>query len=62
LAVYIDKDIMITEMRGEVKTRKGGDYNNDYCWIFHFKDDKVIKLTAYYDSLLVNKTLQENEN
>ncbi|MGD9152773.1 MAG: hypothetical protein PVG30_03835 [Gammaproteobacteria bacterium] len=34
---------------------------NEYCWIFKFRDDKIISITAYYDSLLVNKTLNENE-
>ena len=61
LGTYIDGDVMIIEMRGEVKAKSGSDYNNDYCWIFHFNHDKVAKLTAYYDSLLVNKTLEENQ-
>jgi uncharacterized protein len=59
---FIDNDTMIVEMRGEVKTINDNDYNNDYCWIFQFEDNKVVKLTAYYDSLLVNKTLAEAES
>jgi ketosteroid isomerase-like protein len=58
---YMADEVLIVEMRGEVKTKSGGDYNNEYCWIFKFENNKVVHLTAYYDSLLVNKTLQENE-
>ena len=59
---YTDNNTLIIEMRGEVKTKNGADYNNEYCWIFKFNDkNKVANLTAYYDSLLVNKTLNENE-
>jgi len=58
---YVDQDTLIVEMRGEVKAKNGQDYNNDYCWIFKFKLNKIVRLTAYYDSLLVNKTLEENK-
>lgn len=57
---YVDGNTLIVEMKGEVKTLKGGDYDNEYCWIMTFNDDmKITKLTAYYDSLLVDKTLTE---
>lgn len=57
LGVFPSDNVLVVEMRGEVKTKLGGDYNNEYCWIFHFEDHKVVKLVAYYDSLLVDKTL-----
>ncbi|MGD9107632.1 MAG: nuclear transport factor 2 family protein [Gammaproteobacteria bacterium] len=56
-----DRDIFVVEMRGEMTAKNGADYNNEYCWIFKFSDNKIISITAYYDSLLVNKTLNENE-
>lgn len=62
LDTYVADDTLIIEMRGEVKTKSGGDYNNEYCWIFKFNSAaKITSITAYYDSLLVNKTLNENE-
>lgn len=57
LDTYIDDDVLIVEMKGEAKTKNGQDYNNDYCWIFKFANDKIVSITAYYDSLLVNKIL-----
>ena len=62
LTTYYDhkKRVLIVEFKGEAKTIMGGSYNNEYCWIFEFDPSfsKVIKLTAYYDGLLVNNTLQ----
>ena len=61
LEVYKDEpnNVLIVEMKGEARTIWGGSYNNEYCWIFQFDKTgtQVIKLTAYYDSLLVNETL-----
>ena len=59
LGTYIDGDTMIVEMRGKAQTKNGGHYNNEYCWIFHFRDNRIVHLTAYYDSLLVNQTLTD---
>lgn len=54
-----EKNAFIVEMKGEAKTITGGFYNNEYCWIFQFDQNiKVKKLTAYYDSLLVDRTLE----
>ena len=58
---YTDDNVLIVEMKGEVKAKNSQDYNNDYCWIFKFANEKIISVTAYYDSLLVNKILNENE-
>ena len=63
---YLDNEqrILIIEMQGVAKTITGGDYNNEYCWILQFDENynKVIKLTAYYDSLLVNQTLVDADS
>ena len=57
LDTFFDYVVFIVEMNGEAKTKNGQDYNNDYCWIFKFANDKIVSITAYYDSLLVNKIL-----
>lgn len=60
---YVADNTLIIEMKGEVKAKNGEDYNNEYCWIFKFNSaGKITSITAYYDSLLVNKTLNENEH
>jgi ketosteroid isomerase-like protein len=54
---YNTKNVLIIEMTGSAITLDNNNYNNQYCWIMHFRENKIIHLTAYYDSLLVNKTL-----
>ena len=61
LATYETEQTLIVEMRGEVKAKNNENYNNEYCWIFKLSGNRVTSITAYYDSLLVNKTLIENE-
>ncbi|MEM9243821.1 MAG: hypothetical protein AAGA27_07210 [Pseudomonadota bacterium] len=62
LDTYVDNNTMIIEMVGNIKAKNDKNYNNEYCWIFKFDNNKIVSITAYYDSLLVNTTLNENEN
>jgi len=60
-ANYTVNNVFIIEMVGSARTKSEKDYNNEYCWILKFNDNsKITNLTAYYDSLLVNKILNEN--
>lgn len=43
-------DFLAVQGRGESKTVDGGTYNNTYCWVYKFKDDKVVELTEYLDT------------
>ncbi len=61
LDTYAANNTFIVEMRGEVTAKSGKHYNNEYCWIFKFADNRITSVTAYYDSLLVNNTLADNE-
>ena len=57
LDTHISDNAMVIEMKGQAELKSGGTYNNEYCWIFKFQDNKLKSITAYYDSLLVNQTL-----
>ncbi|HKQ83081.1 MAG TPA: nuclear transport factor 2 family protein [Steroidobacteraceae bacterium] len=43
-------DTVVATFKGLGKLSKGGDYSNDYCAIWDFKDGKVVKITEYFDS------------
>lgn len=43
-------DFLVVQGRGESKTVDGGTYNNTYCWVYKFKNDKVVELTEYLDT------------
>lgn len=47
------------EGRGENTAMSGRAYNNRYCWIFEFRDGRVISISEYMDTELVGAVLGE---
>jgi ketosteroid isomerase-like protein len=45
--------------KGEVRTKSGHDYNNDYCFVFRMDQGKIVELREYMDSVLAERTLGE---
>ena len=48
---------VVAEVRGDVMTKRGERYNNEYCFIFHFRDDKIDEVVEYCDSDLIERVL-----
>ncbi|MCP3943147.1 MAG: hypothetical protein GY710_16890 [Desulfobacteraceae bacterium] len=61
LNTYFTDDTLIIEIQGEGKAKNANHYNNEYCWFIKFEDDKIIKITAYLDTLLLDTILINNE-
>jgi ketosteroid isomerase-like protein len=59
--VFVDGHSAIVEMMGEAKTKKGEDYNNVYCWVMEFRQEKIISARVYFDDVLVDRALVHNE-
>jgi ketosteroid isomerase-like protein len=57
--IIADGDIVVVEARGENVTRDGAAYENDYCYVFEFRDGQVVALTEYIDTELVRRVLGE---
>jgi len=43
--------------RGEVKTVRGEDYDNNYCFVIRMKDGKMVELREYMDTALAEAVL-----
>jgi uncharacterized protein len=57
---FIDAgDFVVVEARGENVTRDGRPYENNYCYIFEFRDGQVAALTEYADTELFRSALGE---
>ena len=57
---FIDAgDFVVVEARGENVTRDGRPYENNYCYIFEFRDGRVAALTEYADTELFRSALGE---
>jgi len=50
-------DHVVVEGVGEMRTKAGVPYNNDYCLIYRLKDGKIVEITEYCDSVLTEKVL-----
>ncbi len=52
-----DGDLVVAEVRGDVMTKRGERYNNEYCFIFHFRDGKIDEVVEYCDTDLIERVL-----
>jgi ketosteroid isomerase-like protein len=50
-------DHVVVESVGEMQTRAGVPYNNDYCLIYRLKDGRIVEIREYCDSVLTEKIL-----
>src|SRR4051812_49098274 len=52
-----DGNLVVVECRGSVATKRGGRYDNSYCYICRFEGDQLKELTEYMDTSLADKPL-----
>ena len=50
-------DYVVAEVRGDVQTRAGKRYNNEYCFVFKFRGDKIAEVVEYCDTDLEERVL-----
>lgn len=50
-------DLVVAEVCGRVATKRGERYDNEYCFIFRFQNGKIIEITEYCDSDLIERVL-----
>lgn len=55
--IIADGDYVVVEARGQATTQHGLPYNNEYCFIYRFENDRVKEVTEYLDTELVTKAL-----
>jgi uncharacterized protein len=55
-------DFVVAEVRGDVQTKRGGRYNNEYCIVFKFRGDKIAELVEYCDTDLIERVLGPYED
>ena len=46
------------ECRGNVQTRRGERYDNQYCWVCRVQDGRLKEVVEYLDTQLVDAVLQ----
>jgi ketosteroid isomerase-like protein len=52
-----EEDCVAVQARGNARTRAGADYCNSYCMIFRLNDGRVVEITEYADTALIERLL-----
>jgi ketosteroid isomerase-like protein len=55
-------DQVVAEIRGDVQTKSGKRYNNEYCFVFTFRDGKIAEIVEYGDTDLLERALGSYED
>jgi ketosteroid isomerase-like protein len=53
-----EDDFVVVQCEGKVSTRRGKRYDNQYCFIYRLAGGKVVELTEYLDTALVDEVLE----
>ena len=53
-----ENDLVVVEGRGHNTTKAGKAYQNAYCWVFRLCEGKVVEITEYTDTALIESALQ----
>jgi ketosteroid isomerase-like protein len=52
-------DVIVVQARGKNLTRDGRRYDNDYAFVIHFKDGKIVRYEEYCDTDLIERVLPD---
>jgi uncharacterized protein len=55
--IVAEGNYVVVESAGEAKTKNGKPYNQTYCDVFKFNEEKLIEITTYLDTALSNESL-----
>jgi len=56
--IIAEDNFVVVECKGNVETKSGHRYDNDYCYVCEFNEDgKLIALTEYMDTALAERVL-----
>ena len=58
--LVVTGDIAIVELHSEATAKNGFRFDNHYCWVCYFKNDTIVRVRAYLDSVMVARLFAEN--
>jgi len=56
----VSDDWAVVELHSLATATNGLRFDNRYCWVCRFQDDKIVEVRAYLDSALVARLFEEN--
>jgi ketosteroid isomerase-like protein len=61
LRLISEDDIVVAEIEGHAVLKTGNVYDNQYCMLFRFRDDKIVEVIEYCDTDLEERVLGPHE-
>lgn len=58
--LFVAGDVAIVELHSEATAKNGLRFDNHYCWVCYFANDKIVRVRAYLDSVMVARLFAEN--
>jgi ketosteroid isomerase-like protein len=58
--VLISNPWAIVELQSLATAKNGMRFDNCYCWLTRFQDEKIVEVRAYLDSAMVQRLFDEN--
>jgi ketosteroid isomerase-like protein len=58
--LLISDNWAVVELHSEATAKNGLRFDNRYCWVCRFADEKIVEVRAYLDSALVARLFEEN--
>ena len=55
--IIAEESFVVVESNGEARTKSGKPYNQAYCEVFRFSNDKLQEVTTYLDTALSAEAL-----
>jgi uncharacterized protein len=52
-------DVIVLQARGKNLTRDGQRYDNDYVFVIHFEDGKIVRYEEYCDTEMIARVLPD---
>ncbi len=59
--VHACGETAVVELEALSEALNGRPFDNRYCWVVFFSNNKIVRVRAYLDSALVQKLIEENE-
>ena len=57
LRFIAEEDLVMVEAKGEMRTKAGAPYDNDYCLIYRLRERRIVEIREYCDSVLTERVL-----
>jgi ketosteroid isomerase-like protein len=57
LRFIADDDFVVVEARGDMTTRKGEKYDNEYCLVYRLENGRIVEMREYCDAVLCEQRL-----